>query len=146
MELCLLSHVVCFCAPDLCGLLLSHVFASICFWLSFLLYYLDNCVCYLVLQSLDQPSHCPVLNSLVPLFPSLWSLLLQFDSSFPSHCLLVNCHICCPARTILVIKSSSIWTPDLPFRTSVISPWTFVPIVLDLLPLHQWASVLHTMT
>ena len=51
VEFCLLSHVVCFHTLDLCGLLFSHVFASIYFRLSFLLYYLDNCVRYLVLQS-----------------------------------------------------------------------------------------------
>jgi len=48
----------------------SHVFASIYFQLSFLLYYLDNRVRYLVLQSLDQLVIAPLLNSLVPLFPS----------------------------------------------------------------------------
>ena len=81
-----LSHVVCFHAPDLCSLLFSHVFASIYFWLSFLFYYLDNCVHYLVLQSLDQldVAHYSIPSSLH--LPSLQSPLLWLNS-FPRYCL-----------------------------------------------------------
>ena len=66
MELCLLSHVDCFCVPVLCSLLISHVFASIYFWLSFLFLYLDNHVCYLVLQFLDQLEVALFTQSLIP--------------------------------------------------------------------------------
>ena len=86
MELGPLSHVVCFCTLDLCGLLLSHVFASIYFQLSFLFYYLDNCVHYLVLQSLDQLDVACYSIPLSLCSPSLWSLLLQLNS-FLRYCL-----------------------------------------------------------
>jgi len=60
-ELHSLSHVVCSHTPDLCGLLLSHVFASIYFWLSFLFYYLDNCVCYISSSPVfGSTSCCPI--------------------------------------------------------------------------------------
>ena len=113
----------------MCGLLLSHVFAFICFWLSFLLYYLDNCVCYLVLQSLDQPSCCPVLNSLIP-FISLPSRVRPFGSAPPSRVIALSStvRIRHPSRTILVIKSSSVRTPVLlsqTFRTFVLLSQTY---------------------
>ena len=85
--LCSLSHVVCFCAPDLCSLLFSHGVASIYFWLSFLFDYLDNCAHYLVLQSLDQLDIACYSIPLSLRSPSLWSLLLWLDSSFPRYCL-----------------------------------------------------------
>jgi len=134
-ELCPLSHVVCFHAPDLCSLLLSHGFASIYFQLSFLLYYLDNCVCYLVLQSLDQPSHCPITQfpcSFIYLPPRVCS----FSSTPPSQVIVSSSTvmICHPSRTILIIKSSSVQTPVLlswtsgllfhcPGLTSIPSTW-----------------------
>jgi len=65
-----LSHVVASVLQTCAAFSFSHVFASIYFQLSFLLYYLDNCVHYLVLQSLDQLVIALLLNSLVPLFPS----------------------------------------------------------------------------
>jgi len=65
-----LSHVVASILRTCAAFSFSHVFASIYFRLSFLLYYLDNCVHYLVLQSLDQLVVAPLLNSLITLFPS----------------------------------------------------------------------------
>jgi len=69
-EFRLLSHVVASVLQTCAAFSFSHVFASIYFRLSFLLYYLDNRVCYLVLQSLDQLVVAPLLNSLIPPFPS----------------------------------------------------------------------------
>jgi len=69
-ELRSLSHVVCSRTLDLCSLLL---FTCICFHLLPVVIsplYLDNRVRYLVLQSLDQLVVAPLLNSLVPPFPS----------------------------------------------------------------------------
>jgi len=69
-EFCSLSHVVASVLRTCAAFSFSHVFASIYFRLSFLHYYLDNRVCYLVLQSLDQLVVALLLNSLVPPFPS----------------------------------------------------------------------------
>jgi len=100
-ELHSLSHVVCSHTPDLCSLLLSHVFASIYFQLSFLFSYLDNHVCYLVLQSLDQLVIAPLLNSLVPPSPS------PPESTPSAQLLLPKILSCCQLSRFTILQGLS---------------------------------------
>jgi len=135
MELCPLSHVVCFHAPDLCGLLL---FTCICFHLlpvviSPLLF---RQPCSLSSSPVfGSTSRCPVTQFPCPSVP-LPSGVRSFGSTPPSRDItsLSTVAIRHPSRSIPVIKSSGIRTPVLPSRTSMLSSRTVVPLSQTYIP------------
>ena len=128
MELHSLSHVVCFCAPDLCSL---YPFTCICFHLlpvviSPLLF---RQLCSLSSSPvLGSTSHCPITQFPCPSVP-LPSGVYSFSSTpLRDIVSVMNCHGSPPFKVYLVIESSSIQTPVLPPQTSVRLSRTFIPL------------------
>jgi len=134
-ELCSLSHVVCSCTLDLCGLLL---FTCICFHLlpvviSPLLF---RQPCLLSSSPVfGSTSRCPVTQFPCPSVP-LPSGVCSFGSTPPSQdiILLLTVAICHPSRSIPIIKSSGVRTPVLLSRTSILLSRTVVPLSWTYIP------------
>jgi len=130
-----LSHVVCSCTPDLCGLLL---FTCICFHLlpvviSPLLF---RQPCSLSSSPVfGSTSRCPVTQFPCPSIP-LPSGVRSFGLTPPSQdiILLSTVAIHHPSRSIPVIKSSGVWTPVLLSWTSMLLSQTVVPLSQTYIP------------
>jgi len=135
VELHSLSHVVCSCTLDLCGLLL---FTCICFYLLPVVIppLLFRQPCSLSSSPVfGSTSRCPVTQFPCPSVP-LPSGVRSFSSTPPSQDIisLSTVTICHPSRSIPIIKSSSVRTPVLPSWTSVLLSRTVIPLSWTYIP------------